>query len=282
MATFEFGNDRLRCVVDTLGAELISVRFDGKERLWQNENGGWDGHAPILFPYGGNCAVMVDGELYPTQKHGFLMEQTGVFTDKKEDGVTVCFRENDETKQVYPFAFSAFITYLVVGNCLKVTYTAVNEDDKTIYAGFGSHESYALDGSAQDYEIVFEKDESFISLIAHNQDGKMTGESVDLGNGKNLVLPEDLLSATVILKPNSRTVALKKRGEDKILANVHYPDFENLLFWHPANSRMVCIEPWQNLPDDHNLPAKELCEKQGLTALKPGEKLVVRHDIEYF
>lgn len=282
MATFEFGNDRLRCVVDALGAELISVRFDGKERLWQNENGGWSGHAPILFPYGGNCAVMVDGKLYPTKKHGFLKGQTGEFVDKKDDGVTVRFYANDETKQVYPFAFCVLITYMVVDNCLQVTYTAINEDDKTMYAGFGCHESYALDGSVQDYEISFENDEEFISYFAHHEDGKMTGESVDLGKGKNLVLPEELVSVTVILKPNARKVALKKRGEDTILAKVTYPDFENLLFWHPAGSRMVCIEPWQNLPDDHGVPAKELSEKQGLTALKPGEKLVVRHDIEYF
>ena len=48
--TYEFGSDVLRCEVSDIGAELVSVKLNGKERLWQNDNGGWDGHAPILFP----------------------------------------------------------------------------------------------------------------------------------------------------------------------------------------------------------------------------------------
>ncbi len=279
---YEFGSDSLRCTVDALGAELVSVRYCGKERLWQNDNGEWDGHAPILFPYGGNCAVKVDGKLYPECKHGFLSWQTGILQEKTDDSITFLFRSNDETKAVYPFDFSVFITYLVVGNCLKVTYTACNDGDRTMYAAFGCHESYALDKDVDEYEVVFEKEEKLVSLVASQGNGKMTGEVVDFGVGKSLVLPKSILNATVILKTDSRSVALKSRCDGALLARVTYPDFENLLLWHPKNGRSVCIEPWQNLPDDDGKAAQELSQKQGLTALKPGEKLVARHEIEYF
>ena len=68
---YEFGSETLRCKVSSVGAELISVVHNGKERLWQNDNGGWSGHAPILFPFAGSCAMVVDGVEYPVPKHGF-------------------------------------------------------------------------------------------------------------------------------------------------------------------------------------------------------------------
>ena len=279
---YEFGSDVLRCTVDERGAELVSVRYCGKERLWQNENGEWDGHAPILFPYGGNCAVKVDGRLYPECKHGFLSFQMGKLQERTDDSVTFVFRANDATKDYYPFDFSVFITYMVVGNCLKITYTACNDGDRTMYAAFGCHESYTLDKDVDEYEVVFEKDEKLISLVPSQKNGKITDETVDLGKGKTLVLPKEILNDSVILKTNSRSVALKQRGEGRVLAQITYPDFGNLLLWHPKNSRSVCIEPWQNLPDDDGKPSQELSKKEGLTALEPGEKLVARHEIAYF
>ena len=61
---YTIGGELLTVQISSLGAELVSVRYQGKERLWQNENGGWAGHAPILFPYAGRCSVKVDGKVY--------------------------------------------------------------------------------------------------------------------------------------------------------------------------------------------------------------------------
>lgn len=279
---YEFGSDVLRCQVSTLGAELISVVHNGKERLWQNESGYWNGHAPILFPYGGNCAVMVDGVLYPEQKHGFISAQRFSLHEKTADSVTLCFSSNEETRRLYPFDFSLFVTYLVAGNCLKITYKAVNDGQRTMYAGFGCHESYALDVEAEDCEVVFEKEEKLLSLMASGDNGKLTGETVDLGEGKVLPLPKRLLNPTVILQTNSRAVSLRKRGEEKLLARVSYPDFSNLLIWAVKRGKMVCIEPWQNLPDEDQKAPQELCKKQGLTAIAAGETLTAFHEITYF
>ena len=68
---YTISNEILTVQVNTLGGELISVKKDGKERLWQNENGGWAGHAPVLFPVCGDCTMIVRGKEYPIKKHGF-------------------------------------------------------------------------------------------------------------------------------------------------------------------------------------------------------------------
>jgi hypothetical protein len=41
---YSIGKENLVIKIDEQGAELISVCFDGKERLWQNQTGGWAGH----------------------------------------------------------------------------------------------------------------------------------------------------------------------------------------------------------------------------------------------
>ena len=51
---YGISNGILTAMVSTTGGELVSVRKDGKERIWQNDNGSWCGHAPILFPVSGD------------------------------------------------------------------------------------------------------------------------------------------------------------------------------------------------------------------------------------
>ena len=48
---YVIGNRRLSVTVNSLGAELNSVKKDGKEMLWQNYDGSWAGHSPIMFPF---------------------------------------------------------------------------------------------------------------------------------------------------------------------------------------------------------------------------------------
>ena len=51
-------NHHFQVSIDELGAELSSIIKDGRERLWQGENGLWNKHAPILFPFAGLCRMM--------------------------------------------------------------------------------------------------------------------------------------------------------------------------------------------------------------------------------
>ena len=281
---YEFGNQDLHCGIETLGAELVSVRYQGKERLWQNESGAWSGHAPILFPFGGNCALIENGVQYPCPRHGFVRDQQFSLWEKKENEITLVLRSSEETKKVFPHDFSIFITYMVVGNCLKITYKAVNEGKETMYAGFCCHDSFALDDCVDAYEMVFENEEHFVAPYCLYGDGRLTGESEDLGKGKVLRLNREFThnNSVILVNTNSHSVTLKKQGEDTKIATVRYPDFPNLLFWSAENSRMVCIEPRDNLPDDLYAQPQEFSKKRGVTALAQGEALVRRHEIEYF
>ncbi len=56
-------NRHAKIKVNDFGAELSSVVIDGKERLWQNSDGTWNEHAPLLFPVCGHFGCTVDGKL---------------------------------------------------------------------------------------------------------------------------------------------------------------------------------------------------------------------------
>jgi hypothetical protein len=129
---------------------------------------------------------------------------------------------------------------------------------------------------------VFEKEETFTSWIAHSKDGRLTGETLDLGKGTHLPFPKKYMNNTVILSGvRSRVVYLKKIGMEAPLAKLTFNGFENLLFWHAKGGRMVCMEPWQNLPD-YIYEEKELSENPWLKAIEPKAEYSVEHEIEYF
>ena len=67
--TIKDGN--LSVTVNDEGAEFVNIVYNGKEKLWQNDNGSWAGHAPVFFPACGRCAVVVDGKFYSRKLHGF-------------------------------------------------------------------------------------------------------------------------------------------------------------------------------------------------------------------
>lgn len=271
-------NDTLSCTVDSLGAEIVSVIKDGKERVWQNQTGDWAGHGPVLFPVCGHCGVKVGGVEYPIPAHGFAKKTQFTLVKQTETEVVLAIEANAETKKVYPFDFRFEVCYTLCKNVVCVTYKVVNPAKTPLYFACGGHESFALDGGVENYEITFEKRENLVHYF-HDEDGYMTGETKSYGTLQTLPLPEDFLrdSRTLIFKDvASRKVWLSERGGKK-LATITFDGFENLLVWHAGNAPFVCIEPWTNLPDPANTPDVEFSTKEGVIEVEGNaEKTLVR------
>ena len=280
---YTIGGELLTVQISSLGAELVSVRYQGKERLWQNENGGWAGHAPILFPYAGRCSVKVDGKVYPSQMHGVAHTQEFDLVEKTDDRITFVLRDNEATRAQYPFAFSLFVTYLVAANCLKVCYAVENTGDQILPYALGMHESYALAGEVSDYYVEFERVENCDTLLVNGETGKLTGETLSFGRHKNFHLPKEFMETdSVVLRGIQSNVLYLKKNNGDCVATLSFPGFSNILFWHPAGSKMVCIEPWQNLPDDDGKEPCEFSQKYGINKLAQGEQVEFMHEIRYF
>ncbi len=275
-------NEQLKVVINDFGAELTSVVFQGKERLWQNENGGWTGHAPIMFPACGSCEVVVNGKLYEHFLHGFARKNTFSVSQQSAQSITFSLASNEQTKQLYPYDFQLRFTYTIDGNALTIKHEAFNPSNEPIFCAFGSHESYKLDGDVDGYMLWFEKDEEFNTLL-HNDFG-MTGETKSFGKGKELPLPADFLQEgrTLIFgNIHSEMVCLKSKQGEK-LAEINFKGFKNLLLWRPHGAEMICIESWQNLPDKVGEELIEFSQKAGIEQIPPKQTKTAERTIKYY
>lgn len=179
---FTINSDNLIATIDSCGAQLLSVVANGKQRLWQNDDGSWSGHAPVLFPACGRTKTLVDGKPYDLPMHGFAKrcEFVGRQIDASEVQFTLV--SDDFTRAVYPFDWKFVIAYGVRDNILTINCDVTNVGDNQMYFSLGGHESFALDGDISDYTLYFPSDEKIVTLL-HNEKGLLTGETQTLASG---------------------------------------------------------------------------------------------------
>lgn len=272
----------LSIAVDSFGAELVSVVYNGKERLWQNESGNWSGHAPVLFPMCGVCSYKLEGEYYPIGMHGFAWKSQFVLKRQTRNSLSLELASNEQTRRIFPFDFLFAVTYKIVSSKLKITLKVRNLSNKTMPCSLGTHVSFALDSVADNYSVVFPQTEQFISHV-HDVSARLTGERLDCGTGNKLVLSAQYLdnNNTIIFSDlKSNYLYLTENATNKKLAKVTFGNYPFLLFWRAVNSDMICIEPWHNLPDDRNNDV-EFSQKQGIINLKHGKYAKRCQTIEY-
>ena len=277
---YKLENGALNAMIDTLGAEPVSLLFHGRERLWQNEDGSWAGHAPVLFPVCGNCAVTVGSDLYPLSRHGFARRMQFELKSQTESRLSLVLRFNEETLRKYPFEFVFTVTYSLEGDSLLISYEVENPAERPLSFSWGGHVSHALFAPLAKHILRFPGQERFEALL-HDKEGRLTGEKKLYGAGRALPLslagPEG--GNTLIFAPNSRAVTLCK-GK-KPLAKVEFEGFPYLLLWRPAGAAMLCIEPWGNLPDRAG-EAIPFSQKTGIQTLAGGERASALQKITYF
>lgn len=279
---YTIDNGTLCVKVKSYGAEIVSVVKDGKERLWQNETGEWEGHAPLLFPVCGHFGLKYGGEDYPIRAHGFASKMEFTLVEQTENSLEFEIESNKETKKSYPFDFKFKVVYSIEGSKLSIAYKVSNPAETPLWFACGGHDAFALDHDVDAYEVRFDKDENFVHHY-HDDDGYMTGETLSYGTGKNFPLPIDFLQEgrTLIFKEiNSRKVSLCEKG-GKTLATLAFEGFENLLLWREGEGKFICIEPWTNLPDYLGVPQAEFSEKAGVVEVAPKSETTMTRIIEY-
>ena len=275
-------SDELSVVISTFGAELQSVKLNGKERLWQGDEKIWGGRSPVLFPLCGSLKdkkYVYEGKTYSMLPHGFA--RGSMFSGEKiaKNKALFTLVSSDETKKSYPFDFTFEITYEVIGNKLEVSYKVTNDGEKTLWVSLGSHESFLLDESVEKYDLLFEKDEKFLSNVVV-KGGLIIDGCDDFGSGKILPCSDDMFfHDTVVLRGiNSRAVSLRHNGN--VVATCRF-DAGNLLIWKVVGADFICVEPWLNYPDRPDYDG-DILKKPGLVFVGKGESFENVHSVEYF
>ncbi|GAA4446635.1 aldose 1-epimerase family protein [Nibrella saemangeumensis] len=278
MTTLE--NDYLRIDIQWKGAELASIydKTTETEHLWQANPDVWPWHGPNLFPVVGGCLnnqIVVDGNRYPMERHGFARHSTFDLTDSSETVARFSLRANESTLAAYPYQFNYEIWYELEDRLLKVAYRVTNEDDQPIYFSVGAHPAFNVpfypDETYEDYYLEFELDEPLERHLL-SKEGFFTGETqaVHIHN-RRLPLTQDLFAQDALVFKNlsSRQVTIRSINHDQIVS-VSFLPFNYLGIWAKPGAPFVCIEPWLGCADTEGRLV-DIREKEAIQRVDPGQ-----------
>ena len=282
MREVTISNECITAVISSMGAEMKSAKFNGKEKLWCGDPDVWARQTPILFPI---CGALRDGKFiyegkeYDLRMHGFALISEFEVESVTDDSATFLLKSSEETKEWYPFDFEFRVTYTLVGSKIDITYSVKNMTDGDMYFSIGGHEGYACPEGIEEYDIIFSEPETFNATLS--DDSLLTNEYENVGVNTN-VFPlknEQIKDLKMVVFENlkSRSLELKNRNTGEGL-KIEYDGFDYMVIWHVPDSPYICIEPWCGVNDsvDSN---HDITSKKGIIKLSKGEESVKCHSI---
>lgn len=285
-------DENITAKIDTLGAQLISLTDkSGTEYIWQREAPYWSDCAPIPFPVVGRCkngVITVNDEDYPMAEcHGFAPISEFETISASASSVTLRLRDNEYTRQKYPFSFCFEVTHTIENGTLTATLRVSNPSDTELPFGVGGHPGFSVplsDGeSFTDYELDFGKavtldtscvDEQF--QISATLARRVVTDSQTLPLERELFLPD----ALIFENPPFQTVLLKHKKSGKGI-RFSFENFTTFAVWTealPVKADFLCLEPWNGMGVRSD-EGTDLLKKKGTVVLAPHKDFVCSYSI---
>ncbi|KRC79916.1 aldose 1-epimerase family protein [Sphingomonas sp. Root241] len=274
----EIASAGLHAAISPLGAELSSLRVaDGRELMTDADPAFWAGRAPLLFPIVGRLMgdkYRLDGEEYPLPQHGFARRQRFALTEQAANRVVFRLSDNDETRAVYPFAFTLDAAFTFIGATLATDITVTNTGDRDMPASFGFHPAFAwplpFGRPRADHRIVFEKQEP-AELSAIVPGGWIAPETWPSPlDGRELKLADELFARDALVWDSLESRSLRYDGGEGRGLEIGFVGMPKLGIWTKPGARFVCIEPWHGIADRQGFDG-EIWDKPGILRFAPGE-----------
>ena len=272
-------NGLLSLTVDTLGAQMRSLKRNGTEYLWQGDPKYWDAQAPILFPFIArltNDSYTYKGKRYPMTIHGFAAASEFDLAEQTGDKLVLELKSNETTLQQYPFDFTFQVIFTLKEDALETTYHVENHSRDTMPFGIGGHPGFKVPvGENEKFEDCYLEfsQECQPDRVGFTPAVYLSGhdERYPLEESKRISLSHSLFDEdAIILKNMAREVSLRSRVSDHSVT-VSFPQMPYLGFWHwpHTDAPYVCIEPWSSLPSRQDVVEEFTC-KSDLVQLEAG------------
>ncbi|MBR3908983.1 MAG: aldose 1-epimerase family protein [Clostridia bacterium] len=275
-------NEFLTATFSEIGAELKSLKCEGKEHIWYGDPQFWTGSSPVLFPI---CSGLKDdefiheGKTYTLQKHGFARRAKFDVENVEASSATFLLSSDNCPNDNYPFKYEFRITYTLNDKKLNVEYNIRNLTDGDMYFSVGAHEAYLCPEGIENYEIIFDKKED---LDAYQLEGPLLSYNT-INYGKNtdvLALNYSLFDNDCLIfkNLNSRGVVLRNKTTNQKI-KVEFEGFPYLLIWTVPDAPYVCIEPWCGVTDSVDTN-KIFAQKEGIEKIEKGGEFYRAHSFE--
>lgn len=296
-------NGTLTISVKEHGAELASLKCNGREYLWQADESFWKRHSPVLFPIVGavwNNEYRSHGNTYKLGQHGFARDMDFTLVSQSENEVCYRLTSSDETKGKYPYDFVLEIGYRLEGNRVKVMWHVENPGNEKMYFQIGAHPAFfwpLLDNEQIEKGVsammpILESSDSrgFFKIEANAQtlplsvitEGGCVGAESETSIDADGYLPLDVHTfdndALIIEDSRVKKVTICTQDKKPYLSLEFTSPLIGL--WSPPHKRapFVCIEPWYGRTDPAGYDG-EYEYKPWMQTLNPGEAFDASYDI---
>lgn len=271
-------NEALSLQISSRGAQMQSLRYKGRELLWQGDARYWADRAINLFPYIArltNGMYRYKGQAFHLPIHGFVKDSELTVTPLSRE-ISFEMRHSPEILAQYPFLFVYRVVYRLEAERVAIRYEVENHGDEPMFFGIGGHPGFRvpLDSALdfEDYYLEFERT-CTPQRIVFSKSLLVSGrEPFELEDGRCLPLRHSMFDEdAIVLEGTPGSVTLKSKQKD-IAVTVSYPQFRYLGLWHTprTDAPFLCIEPWSSLPAQHGV-IKELTEQPNLIQLNSRE-----------
>jgi galactose mutarotase-like enzyme len=268
--------------VDTAGAQLMNLRKDGKEYLWQRDPQWWPRCAPVLFPIVGNIrddrADSAQGEIR-FGRHGLARNYDFEVVEAVENSMTLSLSSNDDTRAAFPFDFRLNMTYALTDDALEQRFTVTNTGDVTLPFVVGGHPAFNVpapgceDEDFGDYVLKFAQPWTYASPTINTTTGLIDYQTRFglVEDSDTLALSHRLFDVDTLIFEDvpGRTVSMV--GPSGHGMRVDFEGFDYLGVWSAANDApFVALEPWRGTATGTD--EDDVFEhKRGMDFLEPGE-----------
>ncbi len=278
---YEIKNGKFTAQVDSLGAQLISLKDEGNfEYIWTGDPQYWKGHAPVLFPIVGALRegkAKIGGEWFSMGQHGLARHREFVLAEQKENSLSLRLSSDFETKKEYPFEFSFTVTYTLTENGMETRFSVENTGDKVMPFAIGGHPGFNIPvneaAAFEDYVIRFEHPETQrCPAIVMGKGLINPGKTAfTLENQQEIPLRHSLFYEDALIFENLRStkVQLVNPNTGKGV-EMDFSGFPMLGIWSAQNDGpYVCLEPWTGCATCTD-EGDEFEKKKGMTFLPAG------------
>lgn len=284
--------------IDTMGAQLMSLRKGESEYLWQGDSNWWPRRAPILFPIVG---VLKDGEAESAEgtislaRHGLARLNQFEVVEQSPSSVTLRLKSTEETRKAYPYDFELKLIFSVAGDTLTQTYKVTNPANVVLPFTLGAHPAFNIPipdveaASLDQYHLLFTH-----SWTSYGP--SITDEGLcDYATPQKLIVDSDTLDLSWELIDREKTITLEDVPDRRITLatstethseahgiQMDFEGFDYLGIWSAApGCPFVALEPWCGIAD--TVDCDGIFEhKPGIMCLEPEQSITKTLSVKVF
>ena len=259
-------SNSLTASIDTMGAQLMSLRKGESEYLWQGDSNWWPRRAPILFPIVGvlkdSKAESAEGTI-SLARHGLARLNQFEVVEQSPSSVTLQLKSTEETRKSYPYDFELKLIFSVDGDTLTQMYKVTNPANVVLPFTLGAHPAFNIPipgveaASLDQYHLLFTH--SWTSFGP-----SITDEGLcDYATPQRLVVDSDTLPLSWELIDHEKTITFEDVPDRRITLTANaetssethgiqmdFEGFDYLGIWSAApGCPFVALEPWCGIAD---------------------------------